>query len=201
MTDQLNQVLTVVTRALQAVSASHVRAAELERVRAEQAEKRRAAQDVIVNRIRHGTWHDGRIDVVSGTGVISELGVGDEPFGILEDESSPGVEPSGPPSDQARSEAELMREAMIELGKPEVERRNDRIISQEKKDGHKHEAADADALAALPIVIIRNYAVANKTGGSKEELLAALAQWAANLSENQVSVSTVCGRVALLTPV
>lgn len=78
--DQLRQVLTVVTSALNSVSASH-RAAikkgieyeERRRLNGLEAGQRRQA-------IRRGIWHDGRIDCVAGNGVISELGVGIERF-------------------------------------------------------------------------------------------------------------------------
>lgn len=34
-----------------------------------------------MRKIHRGEFHDGRIDCVAGNGVMSELGVGDEPFG------------------------------------------------------------------------------------------------------------------------
>jgi hypothetical protein len=78
--EQLRQVLTVVTSALSSLSTSHLAAREKEIEREErrrldelETEQRREA-------IRHGTWHDGRIDCIAGNGVISELGVGIERF-------------------------------------------------------------------------------------------------------------------------
>ncbi|KDQ33744.1 hypothetical protein PLEOSDRAFT_1033437 [Pleurotus ostreatus PC15] len=146
--DQLTQVLSVVTRALQATSASHIHAAALKRAREEQDEERKAEQNIVLHKIRHGTWHDGRLDCVAGNGVMSELGIGDEAMGVLEDEYG----------------------------------------DDEKKNGHHRQpVADAEAISAIPIVIIRNYSPSNKAGGSKEDLLAVLAQWAAGLAENRIA--------------
>jgi len=78
--DQLRQVLTVVTSALNSVSASRrayikkdIECEEARRLKGLEAEQRREA-------VKNGTWHDGRIDCVAGNGVISELGVGIERF-------------------------------------------------------------------------------------------------------------------------
>ena len=49
--------------------------AHLEEQRIQRAHKRQA--------IIHGTWHDGRLDCVAGNGIMSELGVGDECFELL----------------------------------------------------------------------------------------------------------------------
>jgi len=88
--DQLRQVLTVVTSALNSVSASRrasikrdIECEEGRRLEGLKAEQRREA-------IRHGTWHDGRIDCVAGNGVISELGVGIETFDGEYDEKETG---------------------------------------------------------------------------------------------------------------
>lgn len=78
--EQLLQVLTVVTNALNFVSVSHRAAIK----KAIEAEKRRRLDELETEKrreeIRHGTWHDGRIDCVAGNGVMSELGVGIESF-------------------------------------------------------------------------------------------------------------------------
>ena len=50
----------------------------------------------------------------------------------------------------------------------------------------KQSSEDVEAVESIPVVIIKNFE--SKGGGSrKEELLNVLAQWAANLAENQVS--------------
>lgn len=83
--EQLLQILTVVTNALNSISSTHRRA----RKRAIDCEGRRHLDELERERrleaIRHGTWHDGRIDCVAGNGVISELGVGIENFNDKED--------------------------------------------------------------------------------------------------------------------
>ncbi|KAF4578617.1 mitochondrial escape protein 2 [Pleurotus pulmonarius] len=184
--DQLTQLLSVVTRALQATPASHIHAAALKRAREEQDEERKAEQNVVLHKIRHGTWHDGRLDCVAGNGVMSELGIGDEAMGVLEDEYGDDVgvmEIAG----ETLSEPEAMREAMMELGRTD---REDGEVGRpkEKKNGHhRPPVADAEAISAIPIVIIRNYSPSNRAGGSKEDLLTVLAQWAAGLAENRIA--------------
>jgi hypothetical protein len=105
--------------------------------------------------IRRGTWHDGRLDCVAGNGIMSELGVGDELFGEKD-----GVEPL------YCSDLSLKQK------------------KQEGVPGKGRAAEDAEAVASLPIVVIRNYSV--KLGSSREELLGVLAEWATTLIENQV---------------
>jgi hypothetical protein len=105
--------------------------------------------------IRRGTWHDGRLDCVAGNGIMSELGIGDELFGDKD-----GVEPL---------------------------HCSDRSPKQKVQDGvhrKRRAAEDVEAVASLPIVVIRNFSV--KLGSSREGLLVVLAEWAATLIENQV---------------
>lgn len=90
--EQLDQILTVVTLALKGVSSSHQLEiqrqikyhADLEEQLIQKAHKRLA--------VIHGTWHDGRLDCVAGNGIMSELGLGDECFGVANsiDTMSPG---------------------------------------------------------------------------------------------------------------
>ncbi|KAG5651523.1 hypothetical protein H0H81_008335 [Sphagnurus paluster] len=57
-------------------------------------------------------------------------------------------------------------------------------VNQEAKI-KKQGAKETETIRALPIVVIRNYAM--KIGSGQEELLIVLAQWIANLTENQVA--------------
>lgn len=77
MTDQLKQILEVVGRSLSNVHAYNEKQVEDEAKRQESLRQQRER----LSQIRRGEWHDGRLDFVAGTGVMSELGIGDEKFG------------------------------------------------------------------------------------------------------------------------
>ena len=78
---QLKEILEVVGKALSGITARH---RDIERAKkfAETTlhrhgeDKRRDKE-----KVQQGFHHDGRIDAVAGTGIISELGMGDEKFG------------------------------------------------------------------------------------------------------------------------
>jgi hypothetical protein len=101
---------------------------------------------------------------------MSELGMGDERSWQWEEDSN----------------------SMSKEGDPEVEiavsrNNHDRRNNNENVKAKQKSAEDAEAVESLPIVIIRNYAL-TRAGGSttRDELLNALAHWAASLAENQV---------------
>ncbi|KAG6833500.1 hypothetical protein H0H87_006072 [Tephrocybe sp. NHM501043] len=91
----------------------------------------------------------------AGNGIMSELGFGDEPMLPADGTCAVFVETSEENSDSGETT------------------RNQR--TQE----------EMEAVDALPIVVIRNFAL--KVGSKREELLTVLAQWAATLAENQVA--------------
>ncbi|KAG6879038.1 hypothetical protein C0992_005663 [Termitomyces sp. T32_za158] len=127
--DQLRQILTTVGTALKGVSSS-LRAAtkhQLHKLDREKLEKE--ANERIRAKIERGIWHDGRLDCVAGNGIISELGIGDEPM-FVDDESN-------------TLSAENAEE---KLGFEETARKN---IAWE----------EMDAVSSLPIVVIRNFSV------------------------------------------
>jgi len=157
--EQIKQILEVVTTGLKGVSSSH-RASIQKQVLQQEAQERQQLQDDNHRRaIMAGIWHDGRLDAISGNGIISELGVGDELFG---DDMADGTLPI--------------------------------LVADNTKESEKHERIsrrqkaleNIDAIKALPIVIIRNYATTS--GANKEEMLNVLAQWAATLAENHVCI-------------
>jgi RNA12 protein len=83
---QLDEILSIVTTALSSVS-SFRRSRVQQQIKAEQMHKAQQANEEIKReKIRKGIWHDGRLDCVSGNGVMSELGIGDERMG--DDDSS-----------------------------------------------------------------------------------------------------------------
>jgi hypothetical protein len=61
------------------------------------------------------------------------------------------------------------------------------LEEQEKATRRRKTLADLEAINALPIVVIRNFA-ANMGRTTREEVLETLAQWAATLAENHVRV-------------
>ncbi|KAG6910918.1 hypothetical protein DXG01_006601 [Tephrocybe rancida] len=154
--DQLQQILAVVGTALKGVSSSH-RAATKRQIQKREYRKLRQEEDErIRSEIRKGTWHDGRLDCVAGNGIMSELGFGDEP--MLPGDGTGAAYVAGADSDK-RGNGETARKQRTQ--------------------------EEMEAVRALPIVLIRNYAV--KAGSKREELLTVLAQWAAALVENQVA--------------
>uniref|UniRef100_A0A8H7Y4C2 Mitochondrial escape protein 2 n=1 Tax=Psilocybe cubensis TaxID=181762 RepID=A0A8H7Y4C2_PSICU len=152
--EQLKQILGVVTVALRSVSSVH-RASIQRQIQDREAEEARRIQDA---RKRHaimsGTWHDGRLDCIAGNGVMSELGIGDELFS---------------------------EDMEITLSSDEFKN-----ISEEQDNTQRKKKAleDVEAIKALPIVVIRNFAASSS---SKEEVLDVLSQWGASLTENHIA--------------
>lgn len=119
-----------------------------------------------VERVRQGTWHDGRLDCVSGNGIMSELGVGDESFSMEDSDIGANGE------DFAMQE--LKKEVQVQ----------DELIRKERS------AEEVEATAALPVVVIKNYGARGSV--YREELQKALSQWAATLVENRVGGHINC---------
>ncbi|RDB21358.1 Mitochondrial escape protein 2 [Hypsizygus marmoreus] len=153
LTDQLQQILNVVGTGLKGVSSSHRATIKREIMRREQERIQKELDTQRRNRIRRGTWHDGRLDCVAGNGIMSELGIGDE---LLTENDG--------------------------IGPVQVE---DRKENEEELARRQRMKEDLQAVGALPIVVIRNYAT--RVSSSREELLTVLAQWAATLAENQIA--------------
>jgi hypothetical protein len=164
--EQLKQVLAIVERGLQSVSRATRVARQREIRHSENEEAKRIAYERRRERIMKGMWHDGRLDCVAGNGVMSELGFGDE---RLDDDRDDGV--------QGYNERVVLMEK-----EREVER------DRERK---KRSVEEGQAVASLPIVVIKNFAP--RGGNSKEQLTDVLADWATSLVERQVSAqSAIC---------
>lgn len=84
--EQLKDVLDVVGSALRGVNSSHADRIRSASARERTAERRRLDAAVRLERIRRGVFHDPRLDCVSGNGLMSEVGIGDE---RLEDDFEP----------------------------------------------------------------------------------------------------------------
>lgn len=172
--DQIQQILTVAGRALHRVYLSHRRNAQKRVLNEENARKAAEGVERIRARLKAGIWHDGRLDCVSGNGVMSELGVGDEPWDSNDSDS---------------------RSALVDLEKDSLQQEKQQAVNkQAKEDTRKRAEADVEAVGALPIVVIRNFD-SKAIGGmglaananSREDVLNVLANWAGSLVENQVA--------------
>ncbi|KAF8556910.1 hypothetical protein OG21DRAFT_506541 [Imleria badia] len=161
--DQLKQILDVVGSALIDVNRSLRRATKQEFKSHREAEVRKIEEARRAERIRQGTWHDGRLDCVAGNGIMSELGVGDEVFSA--EGSNDGLDEG--------NEAFMMEELKKER---EVE---DELMRKERT------AEDIEAIATLSVVVVKNYGA--RGGIYTEELQKVLSQWAATLVENKIA--------------
>ncbi|KAF8431788.1 RNA12 protein-domain-containing protein [Boletus edulis BED1] len=161
--DKLKQILEVVSSALINVNRSLRKATRQEIKTHREAEARRIEEAHRRERIRQGTWHDGRLDCVSGNGIMSELGIGDEAFST--DSDSVGLDSE----DGTFMMEELKREKEVE----------DELTRQERT------AEEVEAIAMLPVVVIKNY----EARGSvyREEVQNVLSQWVATLIENKIA--------------
>jgi hypothetical protein len=169
---QLRQVLETVAGALKDVS-SHIEQShqdELDvqtRSAAVKREQEKRRQLII-----RGGWHDGRLDCVAGNGVMSELGLGDEPVWegdldakppALMDDLAPIAGEAVPPT------AASLREALPTLPAP--------VVKDVQLD------ADSEHIKALPIVVLKNFA----TKSAKGDAWNVIAEWGASLIENRIA--------------
>ncbi len=169
LNDQLKQILDVVGRGLSRVNSSNRTRHDREIKRAGLQEERSRENDIRREKIEAGIWHDGRIDVVCGNGIMSELGVGIERF-TEADADAPGA---------VAAESEVFNEKGEKVERPCGDKQ-----AEQAKQRQDH-AEDLQSVEAMPVVIIKNFD--SKGGGArKEELLEVLAQWAASLAEGQV---------------
>ncbi|KAF8475410.1 RNA12 protein-domain-containing protein [Gautieria morchelliformis] len=159
--DQVTQVLDVVADGLRRVTVSRHAEADRQIKRARIHEQKVLEDAERRERIRHGVWHDGRIDCVAGNGVISELGVGIEPVGE-NDEDSAYQEP--------RDDVGVNVEKLSNLN--DIARREREYRSEQD-------------VGALPVVVIKNFGADSKPG--KVEIAMALAEWAADLVSNRIA--------------
>lgn len=172
LNDQLKQILDVVGRGLSRVNSSHRTRHDREIKQAGLKEERSKENDIRREKIEAGLWHDGRIDVVCGHGIMSELGVGIERF----------TEADADPPRAVAAETEVFNE---KGGRVENRPSGDKQAEQAKQ--RQEHAEDLQSVEAMPVVIIKNFD--SKGGGArKEELLEVLAQWAASLAEGQVGI-------------
>ncbi|KAF9070419.1 RNA12 protein-domain-containing protein [Rhodocollybia butyracea] len=85
---------------------------------------------------------------------------------------------------ETKRDTNQVKESHNEKASVDVQRTGDQNNRKDTEGGRK-DGVDVQAVEALPIVVIRNFA--GKTGSSRTVLLDALAQWAAKLAENQIA--------------
>ncbi|KAJ7771805.1 RNA12 protein-domain-containing protein [Mycena metata] len=155
--EQVRDLLAVVRTALKSVNASHQREVQRQIHHNTLKEERAQMDAALLEKIRRGTWHDGRLDCVAGNGIMSELGVGDE---------------------RMADDDEVV---WTHLETEEEKEKRDEEHETKKKQLGK---AELEAVGSLPVVIIRNFAA---RGSNREEVYDVLAEWAASLVENQLA--------------
>ena len=108
--DQLTEILNVVAVGLSRVATAH----KSDKQREVDREQRRREQEtqgrIVAEKIDRGVWHDGRIDCVAGNGIMSELGVGDEPM----DTSEEVISPNGASTEAKEERRENLSEAELD---------------------------------------------------------------------------------------
>ncbi|KAG9318163.1 RNA12 protein-domain-containing protein [Chiua virens] len=157
--DQLKQILEVVGSALIDVNLS-LRKATRQEFKARRKQEARKIEEIrLTERVRQGTWHDGRIDCVAGNGIMSELGIGDEVFSVEDSDAAGGKDGV--------------------FGIKKEKEMEDELIRKERT------AEEVEAIAALPVVVIKNYGARGSV--YREELQNVLCQWAATLVENKIA--------------
>ena len=161
--EQVKEMLEVVGTGLKGVSTRKKQSADREVKRMEVQELRKKEEEVRRVRMRMGTWHDGRLDCVAGNGVMSELGIGDELMRPEEYEASPQSVTGSPMESFA--------------GAPGA------IAGEKEHATQPKTPSETQALKALPIVVIKNFA----TKRGRDTVIDVLAKWAATLVSNQVA--------------
>lgn len=125
--------------------------------------------------IKRGAWHDGRLDCVAGNGVMSELGLGEEP--TFESDlyaarpSPPLIDDVAPIAGEA---VPPTAEALPFIANPDLPPDNKATADVDE---------EAEFIKTLPIVVLQNFA--QKAG--KGDVWNVLAEWGASLVENRIA--------------
>ncbi|KAF8644113.1 hypothetical protein AX16_008642 [Volvariella volvacea WC 439] len=82
--EQIHDMLQIVALGLRRVGIHNRSVIERDILHHAQSVQRHILEDDKLQMIRQGIWHDGRLDCIAGNGVISELGVGDEPMNDMD---------------------------------------------------------------------------------------------------------------------
>jgi hypothetical protein len=169
---QLRQILEIVGSALKHVSTHamehHKQDLKDAQTKLEIAEQHARRRELIAR----GGWHDGRLDCVAGNGVMSELGLGEEPTwdGDLTPVPPPLMDDTAPIHGE---------------GVPPTGQSLGAVLPQVQKEKTHNEELDDEAefIKTLPIVVLKNFAQKSARG----DLWAVLSEWGANLVENRIA--------------
>lgn len=154
---QIREMLEVVGTALKGTKAHKLEKMHKRQSAAEIADRLKKQEAERYAKILSGTWHDPRLDCVSGNGIMCELGIGDE---LMRPE-----------------DADINYVDSIALLHDPVSE------SSDEQKSHKKTPAEVQELQALPIVVIKNFA----TKHGKDDVMGVLANWAATLVNNGVA--------------
>lgn len=161
---QLRAILEVVGGALKDVSANtrhqHAKERQCKADTVRIQEEKNHRREMIVR----GGWHDGRLDCVAGNGVMSELGLGDEP---VADQDLQPVTPLMDDNAPIRGEAVPPPASQL----PQITEKIP-VIDEE-----------SETIKTLPIVVLKNFAQKSARG----DLWTVLSEWGAGLVENKVA--------------
>ena len=132
----------------------------------------RAERDHRREMIMRGGWHDGRLDCIAGNGVMSELGLGDEPTceGDLTQLPPPLLDGNAP----IRGEAVPPTATSLAQA---VETPGSALTPKGELD------AESEVIKTIPIVVLKNFAQKSARG----DAWAVLSEWGASLVENRIA--------------
>jgi hypothetical protein len=133
--------------------------------------------------IRRGGWHDGRLDCVAGNGVMSELGLGEEPTfeGDMDPAPPPLIDDNAPINGEAVPPTAASLPLIVS---PKPVKKTDTELDEE-----------SEFIKTLPIIVLQNFA--QKT--AKGDLWNVMAEWGAGLVENRIAHVIVVTEGAMAT--
>ncbi|KAH7107757.1 exonuclease [Auriculariales sp. MPI-PUGE-AT-0066] len=159
---QVRDMLQVVASGLQGVASAHTTDVK----RQEERQRRRIAHEEhraeLLERVERGAFHDGRIDCVAGNGVMSELGLGDEPVSEKDYDAKPPA-PTVVNDEQGRMDQDV------------------KFLPATQQDRLSNVPEN---IKALPVIIIKNFAARDV---QRAEILDAIAEWTRTLVDNQIA--------------
>lgn len=129
--------------------------------------------------IKRGAWHDGRLDCVAGNGVMSELGLGEEP--IFDSDLYSLATPPPLLDDNAPIHGEAVPPTADSLSAIVLPRQGD--TKPKSTDDDKDVDDETEFIRTLPIIVLQNYA--QKAG--KGDVWNVLAEWGTSLVENRIA--------------
>ncbi|KAA1474837.1 hypothetical protein DENSPDRAFT_841477 [Dentipellis sp. KUC8613] len=86
LSDQLEQILTTVSTALRSAAETRAQHAKSVRMDEQHARERKAQEEQVRERMQSRTWWDVRMGTLAGSGIMSELALGEEPFSDVDNE-------------------------------------------------------------------------------------------------------------------